>query len=123
MVKPFAMVIEDNRDIALLFAETLNEAGYTTEIIRDGLAARRRLSEATPYLIVLDMSLPHVGGRELLEQIRADERLAKTTVIVASAEPQMAETVQDKADLVLIKPVGFVQLHDLARRLHPGLDA
>jgi CheY-like chemotaxis protein len=52
-----------------------------------------------------------------LRQIRADARLAGTRVIIATADPLMAQTLNDAADLVLIKPISFSQLRDLAKQL------
>jgi hypothetical protein len=40
-------------------------------------------------------------------------------VIVASADPVMAQSLSDQADLVLIKPISFSQLRDLANRFNP----
>jgi hypothetical protein len=53
----------------------------------------------------------------LLEEIRSEPRLAKTHVIVLSGDAQRAELGGEKADLVLVKPVGYAQLYDLAKRL------
>ena len=52
-----------------------------------------------------------------MNQIRANKRMAKTRVIVSTADPRLAEIVGDKADLVLIKPVSFSQLRDLSVRM------
>jgi hypothetical protein len=55
-----------------------------------------------------------VPGEGVLHQLRADVRLAETCVIVATAYPDLAEKLEEEADLVLIKPVGYGQLRDLA---------
>ena len=67
-----------------------------------------------PDVVVLDLHLPRVAGMDILHQIRADERLTGTRVIVATAHPRMAESLRDEADLVLLKPISFSQLRDLA---------
>ncbi len=117
---PLALVIEDDPRQATVFAQALRQAAYETEIIADGAAALARLAEATPTLVVMDLHLPHVSGEEILRHIRADERLAKTRVMLATANPQMAVLIEDESDLVLHKPVSFQQLCLLARRLHPS---
>jgi DNA-binding response OmpR family regulator len=114
---PFALIIEDDYDASLIFAEALQAAGFETEIIRSGDTALARLAATTPDAVVLDLHMPHVSGVDIMEQIRADERLAETQVIVATADPRLADTLQDDADLVLIKPFSFSQLRDLAARL------
>jgi DNA-binding response OmpR family regulator len=68
-------------------------------------------------MVILDLNLPHVSGTEILSKIRSDERLAETCVIVATAHPRLADSVQGEADLVLLKPISFTQLRGLAMRL------
>ena len=113
----FALIVEDETDLAIIFSKALQEAGFETQIVRAGDTALMWLTSTTPQIVVLDLHLPRVSGEEVLEQIRADERLAATKVIIATADPRMAETLQDRADLVLLKPIGFSQLRDLAARL------
>jgi two-component system cell cycle response regulator DivK len=114
---PLALVIEDDTPHANLFSEALQKAGFEIEVIRDGQVAITRLAEITPALVVLDLHLPHVSGADILKQIRSDARLVKTRIVVASADPQMASMLRDKADLVLIKPISYFQLKELAIRL------
>jgi DNA-binding response OmpR family regulator len=113
----FALIVEDETDLAIIFSKALQEAGFETQIVRAGDTALMWLSSTTPQIVILDLHLPRVSGEEVLNQIRADERLTETKVIIATADPRMAETLQDKADLVLLKPIGFSQLRDLASRL------
>jgi DNA-binding response OmpR family regulator len=75
------------------------------------------LAETTPAVVVLDLELPRVPGTEILRQIRADVHLANIHVIIATAFPDMALDLEEKADLVLIKPVSYSQLRDLAKRV------
>jgi CheY-like chemotaxis protein len=117
--KPLAMVIEDNADQNLVFTMALNKAGYSTESIQNGTDAQRRLKEAVPHLIVLDLHMPDIDGNILLAQIRTDERLSKVIVVLATADAIFAEALQSQAELVLLKPVSFAQLTDLARRFYP----
>ena len=114
-----ALIIEDDQDLSEIFSQALNAAGFETEIIGDGQAAEERLKLVTPAVIVLDMHIPHVPGNILLKQIRADARLNKTRVVVATADAQMGENMRGQADLVLIKPISFTQLRDLSARLFP----
>jgi DNA-binding response OmpR family regulator len=114
-----ALIIEDDPKLANIFAQALRIVGFETESIQDGQAAINRLLAATPAVVVLDLHLPLVSGKEILSQIRGDERLKATRVILVTADPLMAETLRADVDLVLIKPIGFNQLRDLAKRLKP----
>ena len=85
----------------------------------DGQQASARLNDALPSVVILDLHLPHVSGRDILDQIRTDPRLQETRVMVATADAAMADMLRSEADLVLIKPISFGQLRDLAKRLRP----
>jgi CheY-like chemotaxis protein len=113
----YALVVEDDRDQAYIFAEALRAAGFEAEIVRDGKTALARLEATTPSLVVLDLHMPRVVGVDLLYYIRSDERLAGTRVILATGDHQLAQSIQGEADVVLLKPVGFDQLRDLATRM------
>ncbi len=117
MNKKFALIIEDDVGQSIVFAEALKAGGFETEIIRDGQVATQRLSAVTPEIIVLDLHLPHVAGLDILRQIHADDRLAETRVIVATADAVLAKELREQADLVLVKPISFKQLRDLAVRM------
>ena len=119
MKKPFALIIEDHLASAEFFATALSESGFETEIIRTGQDGISRLSAVVPDLIILDLNLPGVHGSEILKAVRSDERLVDTRVIVATTHWQGAEEVEQEADLVILKPVGYEQLRDLASRFLP----
>jgi DNA-binding response OmpR family regulator len=117
MSNPRALIIEDEVDLADIFAKAIQSAGFDVQIIRRGDAALEWLSQITPDLVVLDLHLPGVKGTDILERIRDDEQLSAMRVIVATADPRMAEDLYEKADLILLKPIGYLQLQDLAKRL------
>ena len=114
-----ALIIEDDYDTTVVFQEALEAAGYKTEVLRSGDKALKRLVETTPGVVVLDIYLPRVAGTTILEHIRGDQRFAETHVVIVTADPTMAETltIEEAADLVLVKPVSFRQLRDLSARL------
>lgn len=120
MSNPLALIVEDDIDLASIFAEALAAADFDTEVIHDGQAALDRLKEVAPALILLDMHLPHVQGEEILRAIRADSRLDETRVVIATADAGAAQSQTGSlANTVLIKPVRFSQLRHLASRLRP----
>ena len=115
-----ALIIEDDEDLANIFAEALRGIGFSVELAADGRIARERLRSGTvPYIILLDMHLPYNSGADLLAEIKGDERLSKTKIIMTTADARMGEAYGDQADFVLIKPISFVQLRDLTNRLKP----
>jgi DNA-binding response OmpR family regulator len=113
------MVIEDDFDAAAIMSAALSTAGYEVMVVRDGDMASQELLVQLPHLIALDLHLPGVNGDSLLKQIRNDERLEKSRVMLITADDRLADRVGHDADLVLLKPVSFSQLQLLAQRLFP----
>ena len=73
-----ALIIEDDEDLASIFAEAMRGVGFEVEHIADGKTAQERVgSEPVPYLVLLDMHLPHISGADLLAKMKEDERFAK----------------------------------------------
>jgi DNA-binding response OmpR family regulator len=118
MQTPHALIIEDDEKLAIIFSKAFEMASFSVNIAWDGNAAMKQLKETCPDVVVLDLHLPYVSGIEILEQIRADTRLAKCRVVVVTADLFKAESLKADADLVLIKPISFNQLRDLANRLY-----
>ncbi len=118
-----ALIIEDDEDLANIFAEALRGVGFEVEHIADGRLAQQRLKDGVaPFIILLDMHLPHVSGGDLLtNEIKPDEKFANTTIIVTTADARMGDMYRDQVDFTMIKPISFVQLRDLTARLKPKI--
>lgn len=116
-----ALIVEDDEDLASIFAEALRGVGFDVELVADGRVAQERLKNGTsPFLILLDMHLPHISGADLLSNvIQKDEKFSKTVVIITTADARMGEAYTEQVDFVMIKPISFVQLRDLTSRLKP----
>ena len=115
-----ALIIEDDEDLASIFAEALRGIDYEVEHAADGRLAQERLQNGVaPFLILLDMHLPHVSGGDLLGIIKQDSRFEKTIIIITTADARMGDMYRDQVDFVMVKPISFVQLRDLTARLKP----
>ena len=115
-----ALIIEDDEDLADIFAEALRGVGFEVDHAADGKIAQEKIrSETVPYLILLDMHLPHISGSELLTEINEDDRFSDTITIITTADARMGETYRDQVDFVMVKPISFVQLRDLSAGLKP----
>ena len=117
MTKPLALVVEDDQDLSIIFGEALELANCKTKVIQDGEKALEWLAENLPSLVVLDLHLPNVGGKSILSYIRRQPHLANARVIITTADARLGESLRSQAQLVLIKPVSFIQLRNLAKRL------
>ena len=115
-MKPLALIIEDDPLLNEIIALTL-QADFEIQSCSDGTNAWNRLLEITPHIVVLDLNLPGMPGKEILAKLRADDRFSQTRVILATADERQAETLTDTADIVLLKPVSPAQLRELANRI------
>jgi DNA-binding response OmpR family regulator len=115
MSKPIAFIVEDDPQIGKIFSISL-QADFETEIVIDGDTALARLAQIVPTIIILDLNLPTISGRDILQFIRADARLKNVSVIISTADERQAETLQEYADIVLLKPVSPGQLRQIASR-------
>jgi len=77
-------VVEDNPDNRLLVRVIL-ESLYAITEYEDGLAALAGLPAAPPDLVLLDVSLPHLDGTEVLRRLRAHALLRRLPVIALTA--------------------------------------
>jgi DNA-binding response OmpR family regulator len=85
------LIVEDERDIAMVLAGDLKVEGHETEVAGDGETALRRAKAERWDLILLDVMLPRKDGFEVCREIRRAR--IKTRVILLTAKTQEAEKV------------------------------
>jgi len=117
MTKPLALIIEDDPKLSQIISLTL-KSDFEIIAIADGKTALSQLREVVPAIVILDLNLPGASGKDILKTIRADARLSKTRVILATADAIQADLLSEEADIVLLKPVSPLQLREIAGRLH-----
>lgn len=105
---------DDDRHYCQVLSRALGQAGYRVELAHDGETALQRIRELQPALVTLDMMLPRLDGFGVLEQLRGEEALRKTSVLMMSGctfTPENESRAQgfDVAAL-LKKPVPLDQL-------------
>ena len=116
------LLVEDNPGDVRLMQEAL-QYSYSSnrlETVRDGveaLAYLRREGQyaqaARPDLILLDLNLPRVNGREVLAEIKKDERLRRIPVVILTAsraEDDLQQAYDLHANCYVVKPNDFDQV-------------
>jgi len=66
----WVLVVDDDEDNRDSVVETLQDAGYTATAAPEGTVALRMMGESTPALVVSDLRMPGMDGRELLTRTR-----------------------------------------------------
>lgn len=82
---PQLLIIEDDDLIVQMYQASLANSGFVIRWEKDGESGMNALRTTTPDIILLDIMLPKINGLDILSQLRADARLAKTPVIVMSS--------------------------------------
>lgn len=115
------LLVEDSPNDVELIVTALREARLVNEIVitHDGEQASDYLfrrgayvhrNGLEPAVILLDLKMPKVDGREVLRRIRADAKLRLTPVVVLTSsreEQDLFETYNLGANAYLVKPVEF----------------
>ena len=116
-MKRLAYVIEDDVDLAKIYTEALKIAGFKVETFLDGQAAYDRIKAHKPDFVLLDMHLPHVSGNEILWLTWFDDILDTLRFTIITADPDMGRIYEPKGYQVLIKPVPFDTLVEMAKQV------
>jgi two-component system phosphate regulon response regulator PhoB len=116
------LIVEDDTNIAKLLQVRLENVGYTTIWVADGVQALTTTRDRMPDLILLDVMLPGMEGFQVVKRLKADPRTKHIPVIMLTArsEGQAVLTGLDSgADAYLVKPLHFP---DLIQRIQVFLE-
>lgn len=106
------LVIEDDEYSRDALAHLLIAEGYETQSATDGEAGLEKAHEARPDVIILDLNLPGINGKEVIEMIRNDGPLRSVPILVVTGDEdaEARKAVDLGADGYLTKPVEFDEL-------------
>ena len=112
------LVVDDDDDIRQTLATLLEAQGYDVNIAVDGADALRSLGDRPlPDVILLDLGMPNVDGREFRRRQRLDPRLANIPVIIISAEKGTGGDPSLSGSHFLRKPVDFALVHETIEKV------
>lgn len=83
-MKKILVLIEDEKSIADILKEQLEERGVEVEVAFNGIVGMKKIKEYDPDLVLLDLILPGENGIEILKEMRESERFKDTPVIILS---------------------------------------
>jgi len=123
------LLVEDDPGDTLMIREAFadNKVRNTLSCVTDGVEAMRFLRREGEYadaprpdLILLDLNLPRKDGREVLGEIKGDERLATIPVVVlttSQAEEDVLRSYKLHANAYVTKPVDFDRFIEVVRQI------
>lgn len=98
------LVVDDDASMLDMLAQVLEDAGYQTVQAHDGQEALRRLAEGPVDLVLSDVMMPFVDGRELARRMAAEEAYRGIPVVLATAGGRQVIEAPSPAVAVLSKP-------------------
>jgi diguanylate cyclase (GGDEF)-like protein len=114
MEKPRVLIIVDSLDIVSLdFRQTLDNAGYATELILDNQAVLDQIVYIKPDVIFLHLDLPVIHETILYQALQNDERVKGIPVVALAAYKEVANRLFSYVDVVLLRPVNHERLANL----------
>jgi CheY-like chemotaxis protein len=90
-LKTTILLVEDSKIQRLTNERILHKAGYTVLNAGDGEEALRVARKSIPDIILLDMLLPKLGGREVMQTLKREPTTAQIPILVFSSLPQTNE--------------------------------
>jgi CheY-like chemotaxis protein len=115
-----ALVIEDDSATSFIFQQVLASLGLTVKCASDGATALDCLDKNAYDIVFMDLLLPRVSGRELLEKRSQIEHLKDCPVVVVTAHSRMKDEIAlGPRDQFLTKPVLLRDLFDVVGNALP----
>jgi CheY-like chemotaxis protein len=107
------LVVDDEPDLRFMLRRVFERAGHEVSEAGDGAAALTSVEQARPDLVVTDMTMPVMGGVELIRRLRAEPATAAVPILAVSGDSHLAVG----ADAVLAKPYAWKELLAVAEGL------
>ena len=123
------LVVDDDDADALMIEEALENSETHTVVSRvaDGREALDYLARTGPYadahrpdLILLDLNMPRMDGRETLAAIKSDDRLKAIPVVIlttSGAAPDIVASYQHRANAYVTKPFNLDDFESTVRQI------
>jgi len=114
------LVVDDDPEIVDAVGEALQDDSYLVETATDGAAALKRVLEAPPDLIVLDVRMPNLNGWEFCEIVRRQSHTRDVPVLFLTACSEVRDQItamQVGGSDHLAKPFRLAALRDKVRSL------
>ena len=114
------LVVDDEPKITEFIAEALGADGHRVDVVHDGMEARRRLQDRHYDLIITDLKMPRMNGRELYEDLLRRSPEMASRVIFSTGDTvsrDTAEFLQGLGDRYLAKPFRLAELQAMVDRV------
>jgi len=87
------LIVEDEKDIRDLVQLHLEKAGFQTLLAKDGREAFQKVKESKPDLVVLDLMLPEMDGKEFAKLLKAREETKSIPIVMLTAKSEEVDRI------------------------------
>lgn len=118
------LCVDDDEDDRFFLSEAIKDAAPGLEVVEaaNGVEALKYLKDAgqhLPCLVVLDINMPYMDGKETLEKIKADKGLSGLNVVIftSSENPNDRVFFKSKGVSMVVKPFNSKNLQQIVKEL------
>ena len=104
------LVVDDEPQIQRFLRPALTAAGYDVIEAETGAAAMKAIATAAPDIVILDLGLPDMDGKEIVRQVRSWSQLPIIILSARDRESEKIEALDLGADDYIEKPFGIGEL-------------
>lgn len=107
---PKVLIVEDDPTIRTAVMRALSDRGYAVAAAHTAMSGLQLAVSERPDVVILDLGLPDLDGREVLRMIRAVSSVPIIVATARSAEADIVHSLDAGADDYVVKPFGGAQL-------------
>ena len=114
------LIADDEPNIVVSLEYLMQREGYAVSVARDGEEALAAIVRDRPALVLLDVMMPKKSGFEVCQEVRADEALRGTLILMLTAkgrETDIAKGLGSGADAYMSKPFSTRELVQKVRQM------
>jgi two-component system cell cycle sensor histidine kinase/response regulator CckA len=119
-VRNLALVVEDEAALRIVYRTLLHRLGFAVLEAADGEEALDLLNQHTPQLVVLDILLPYVDGRAVVDHLLATPRLHGAAVVIISSHSPFHQLLPAAPHYrFMLKPIRLTEIQTAIEQMLP----
>ena len=107
------LICEDNNDLVMLMRLALKLEEYQVESLTSMETVVEKTREFRPHLILMDLRMPNISGKEAVELLRQHRDTAAIPTVLVSANAQVGEIAEELGLPYLVKPFHIKELRQM----------
>jgi CheY-like chemotaxis protein len=107
------LIVDDEADVRAVLEEYLTGVGYEVLTATNGLEALWAVKHERPGAVLVDLTMPRLGGLETIRRIRKFDRDVRLVVVTGTLTREVALQLRELDVPIVLKPVDFGVLRDV----------